>query len=215
MAKTKRNKSTPEDNSERNKILDYVSEKFMREGFYKSSMDSLANELHRSKKTIYKHFSSKDKLVEAVVVGFISATSEKIESVIQLEDDSLSKALRLFEIMRMVATKLSDSWVRDIKIHMPKLWERIDEFRTKRAYAVLGTIIQQGQAEGMIIDKPAELIIHLFVSSLRSIVNPDFLYYQKMNYKEAIQHTFEILFSGILTPKGKKEFNKSFNKVLK
>jgi AcrR family transcriptional regulator len=215
MAKLKQSKSLPENNFEKNKILDYAGEKFMREGFYKSSMDLLAAELRISKKTIYKHFSSKDKLVEAVVIGFISATSEKIESVIQLEDDSLSKALRLFEIMRMVATKLSDSWVRDIKIHMPKLWERIDEFRTKRAYAVLGTIIQQGQAEGMIIDKPAELIIHLFVSSLRSIVNPDFLYYQKMNYKEAIQHTFEILFNGILTPKGKKDFNKSFNKVLK
>ena len=204
-----------ENNSEMSKILNYATEKFMSEGFYKSSMDSLASELQVSKKTIYKYFSSKDELVEAIAYGFMRDTGEKIESVIKPEDDSLSKALRLFEIMRMVATKLSDSWVRDIKIHMPKLWERIDEFRTKRAYAVLSSIIQQGQAEGMIIDKPAELIIHLFVSSLRSIVNPDFLYYQKMNFEEAIKHTFEILFNGILTPSGKKLFKKSFKKVLK
>ena len=69
--------------------------------------------------------------------------------------------------------------------------------------------------EGIIIEKPADLIIHLYVTAMRSIVNPDFLYYQKMSYKEAIQSTFEILFNGILTPNGKKQFKKSFYTVLK
>jgi len=206
-------KST-ENNPELSKILNYASEKFLREGFYKSSMDSLAAELQISKKTIYKYFSSKDELVEAIAFAFMKETGDKIISVTQIEDDSLSKAIRLFQILGVATTKLGDKWVKDIRIHMPDLWKKIDEFRTKKAYAVLSNIIQQGQAEGMIIDKPVELIIHLFVTSLRSIVNPDFLYYQKMNYKEAIQHTFEILFNGILTPAGKKIFKKSFKKVL-
>ena len=206
-------KST-DNNAELIKILNYASEKFMHEGFYKSSMDSLAAELQISKKTIYKYFSSKDELVEAIAFAFMKETGDKIISVTQIEDDSLSKAIRLFQILGVATTKLGDKWVKDIRIHMPDLWKKIDEFRTKKAYAVLSNIIQQGQAEGMIIDKPVELIIHLFVTSLRSIVNPDFLYYQKMNYKEAIQHTFEILFNGILTPAGKKIFKKSFKKVL-
>jgi len=206
-------KST-DNNAELIKILNYASEKFMREGFYKSSMDSLAAELQISKKTIYKYSSSKDELVEAIAFAFMKETGDKIISVTQIEDDSLSKAIRLFQILGVATTKLGDKWVKDIRIHMPDLWKKIDEFRTKKAYAVLSNIIQQGQAEGMIIDKPVELIIHLFVTSLRSIVNPDFLYYQKMNYKEAIQHTFEILFNGILTPAGKKIFKKSFKKVL-
>jgi len=206
-------KST-ENNPELSKILNYASEKFMHEGFYKSSMDSLAAELQISKKTIYKYFSSKDELVEAIAFAFMKETGDKIISVTQIEDDSLSKAIRLFQILGVATTKLGDKWVKDIRIHMPELWRKIDEFRTKKAYSVLGNIIQQGQTEGMIIDKPVELIIHLFVTSLRSIVNPDFLYYQKMNYKEAIQHTFEILFNGILTPAGKKIFKKSFKKVL-
>lgn len=201
--------------SEKSKILDYAAEKFMREGFYKYSMDSLASELQMSKKTIYKYFSTKDELVEAVANGFMKKMGEMITSVIQLEDNSISKALQLFNILGKATTKLSDNWVRDIRIHMPELWKKVDEFRTKKAYAVLGNIIEQGQKEGMIVNKPAELIIQMFVASLRSIVNPDFLYHQKMNFKEAIQHTFEILFNGILTPAGKKVFKKSFNKVLK
>jgi AcrR family transcriptional regulator len=211
----KKRKPDTETNLEQQKILNYATEKFMSEGFYKTSMDSLASELQMSKKTIYKYFSSKNELVEAVIKAFMNQVKTRIDSVLKEEDSSLIRALHLFEVMRDVTTKFSDKWVKDIRIHLPKLWEMIDEFRTKRAYAVLGSIIQQGQKEGIIIEKPAELIIHLYVSAMRSIVNPDFLFYQKMNYKEAIQHTFEILFNGILTPTGKKQFNKSFKKVLK
>jgi AcrR family transcriptional regulator len=177
-------------------------------------MDSIASDLHISKKTIYKYFTSKEALVEAVVLNFISGVSNKIDSVINFEQDSLTKALKLFEIMVSLAMKLSDNWLKDVKIHTPELWEMIDDFRTKRAFTALGNIIHQGQEEGMIINKPAELIIHLFVNSIRSIVNPNFLYYQKFNYKEAFQHSFEILFNGILTTKGKKQFDKIFSKVI-
>ncbi|NNJ52384.1 MAG: TetR/AcrR family transcriptional regulator [Ignavibacteriaceae bacterium] len=208
-------KPNTETNLEKQKILNYATEKFMSEGFYKTSMDSLASELQMSKKTIYKYFSSKDELVEIVVLSFMNEVKNRIDLVIKEEDNSLVRALHLFEVMRDVTTKFSDKWVKDIRLHLPNLWKIIDEFRTKRAYAVLGSIIQQGQKEGIIIEKPAELIIHLYVSAMRSIVNPDFLIYQKMNYKEAIQHTFEILFNGILTPAGKKQFKKSFKKVLK
>jgi len=201
-------------NNEREKILDFTIDKFLKEGFYKTSMDTLAGELHMSKKTIYKHFSTKEELVNAIVDKFTSMVSDRIDSVIRNEADSLSKAMHLIEIMGSVAMKLSDTWVKDLQIHMPKTWQKIDEFRTKRANSVVGNIIKQGQAEGIIINKPAELIIHLFVSSLRSIVNPDFLIYQRFNYTEAFQHTFEILFNGILTPKGKKQFDKIFKKVI-
>lgn len=199
---------------DKKKILDYSLEKFLSEGFYKTPMDSISSQLQISKKTIYKHFSSKDELVEAIVNKFTDEVSTKIETVINTNEDSLSKALRLFEIIGSTTIRLSDAWVKDIQIHMPQLWEKIDDFRTTRANAVVGEIIRRGQAEGTIIDKPAELIIHLFVNSIRSIVNPHFLYYQKFNYKEAFNHTFEILFNGILTPKGKKKFDKIFKKVI-
>jgi AcrR family transcriptional regulator len=211
MNKMKKDQQT----QERNKILNYSLDKFLSEGYFKTSMDTVARELHMSKKTIYKHFASKDELIDEIVLKFTSSVSERIDAVIRTEEDSLSKAVRLFEIIGSVSMKLSDTWVKDIQIHRPELWNQIDEFRTRRANAVLGNIIRQGQKEGMIIEKPAELIIYLFVNSLRSIVNPNFLFYQKFNYKDAFHYTFQILFNGILTSKGKKKFDKIFSEVLK
>ncbi|MCL6493165.1 MAG: TetR/AcrR family transcriptional regulator [Ignavibacterium sp.] len=201
--------------AERDKVIDFCSIKFLKEGFYYVTVDQIASELRMSKKTIYKYFSTKDELVEAVAINMMEDVSRKIEDIINSKNDSLTKALMLFEVMAGVVVRFSENWLKDLQIHTPKLWKKIDEFRTKRAFTALGSIIKQGQSEGIIIDKPAELIIHIFVNTIRSVVHPDFLYHQKFNYKEAFIHSFEILFNGILTPKGKKIFDKIFSKVIK
>lgn len=208
-------KSIKLNSTERDKIIEFCSVKFLKEGFYYITVDQIASELRISKKTLYKYFSTKDELVEAVAFKMMNEVSSKIEEVITAKHESLTKALMLFEVMASVVVRFSENWLKDLQIHTPKLWQKIDDFRTKRAFAALGNIIKQGQKEGIIIDKPAELIIHIFVNTVRSVVHPDFLYHQKFNYKEAFIHTFEILFNGILTPKGKKLFDKIFSKVIK
>jgi hypothetical protein len=48
----------------------------------------------------------------------------------------------------------------------------------------------------------------LFVASIRAIVNPDFLFYNKFSYQEAVDHTFDILFNGFLTREGEKNYKR-------
>lgn len=200
---------------EREKIIQYCTSKFLKDGFYLVTVDQIANELRISKKTIYKFFSTKDEIVEAVAANLMTEVSSKIDNIIGSDKDSLTKIIMLFEVMAGVVVRFSEKWLKDLQIHTPTLWKQIDDFRTKRAFTVLGSIIRQGQIEGIIINKPVELIIHIFVSTIRSVVHPDFLYYQKLDYKEAFIHSFEILFNGILTSKGKIKFNKIFSKVIK
>lgn len=201
--------------AEKEKIIQYCTSRFLRDGFYLVTVDQIASELRISKKTIYKFFSTKDDLVEKVALKMMSEVNKKIETIVNSEDDSLTKIIKLFEVMSGVVVKFSEKWLKDLQIHTPELWKQIDDFRTKRAYTALGSIIKQGQIEGIIIEKPIELIIHIFVNTIRSVVHPEFLYHQKFNYKEAFVHSFEILFNGILTPKGKKIFDKIFPKVIK
>lgn len=201
--------------AEKEKIISYCTSKFLKDGFYLVTVDQIARELRISKKTIYKFFSTKDELVETVATQLMTDVSSKIDHIINSENDSLTKILKLFEVMAGVVVRFSEKWLKDLQIHSPKLWQQIDAFRTKRAFTALGSIIRQGQIEGIIVEKPIELIIHIFVNTIRSVVHPDFLFYQKFDYREAFIHSFEILFNGILTKKGKTKFNKIFPKVIK
>jgi AcrR family transcriptional regulator len=196
------------------KFFSRIEDKYLSEGFYKTSMDALAAELQISKKTIYNHFPSKEKLVEAIVDDITGKVSSAVEEIIISDLNSIEKLVKLLQLLNKFLLKFSEKWLNDLRIHMPKLWEYVDEFRTKRMYSALSVIIQQGKDEGHIIDKPSEIIITLFVSSMRSVVNPDFLYYNKFSYNEAVKLTVEILLNGILTAKGKKLISKTLEREL-
>jgi hypothetical protein len=200
---------------DKTKILVYAQSKYLKDGFYKIPMDSLAVEMHISKKTIYKHFPTKEKLVEEVARFTMNALAGKVDEIVSSDLDAVAKIANLFELIGTFITHVSENWLSDIKIHMPVIWEKIDTFRTKKIYSVFSTIIEQGKREKVFLDKPSEIIITIFVASVRAIVSPDFLYYNKFSYKEAMNICLEILFNGILTEKGKKLLNKFINKETK
>ena len=78
-------------NQEREKILRYCARKFFREGFYKTSMDEIAKELQISKKTIYKYFQSKEKLIEEISEDTMQNISSELASIIDAKENVVWK----------------------------------------------------------------------------------------------------------------------------
>lgn len=196
---------------EKKRILDYTREKFLREGFYKTSMDSIAEELQISKKTIYKYFPSKEALVEEVVDSLMMNASENIFAKINTTADAFTKIVTMFEVASQLFIKFSDKWMNDLKFHSNH-WERIDEFRTKKMYTALSKIIDQGKAEEIFLNFPTEIIITMLISSIRAIVNPEFIFHNKFSFNQALSIVFQIVFEGISTEKGRKLFYKSLDR---
>lgn len=193
---------------EKQKIFEFAIDKFLREGFYKTTMDDLASQLRMSKKTIYKYFSSKDELVKEVIFTFLSLRAAHIKVIVDSDENAVSKFFKLVEYLGTMIIKFSDKWISDIQLYTPDLWKEIDKFRVKMMYANLMKIIRQGINEGYFIDKPAEIVVTIFVSSLRGTVNPDFIMNNKFSLSESLETTLEILMNGIMTDKGKKIFGR-------
>lgn len=200
-------------NSEKVKIFAHLRSRFLKEGFHKTSMDSIAAELKVSKKTIYKHFPSKEFIVKEIVQSIKNDISEKVDAIVSSEKDSVTKSVQLVNTISSLLLMVGNKWLDDVRIHAPSVWNDIEKFRTKKLYNTLSSIIEQGKKENLFTDKPVEIIILIFLSSIRGIVNQDFLFHNRFSYREAVQITLEILFTGILTPKGLKLFYKSLKKV--
>jgi AcrR family transcriptional regulator len=194
--------------AEKGKILLFAQDYYMREGFYKTSMDTMASELRMSKKTIYKYFPSKEILIEEVIRNFMAGVQVSIDEIISLNTDAVTKIKELHKLFGKILIRFSDKWLNDIRLHTPGLWEKVDEFRTRKMFAVLSRIIEQGKKEGLFEDKPNEILVTLFTTSIRAIVNPDFLFYNKFSYTEAVDHVFDILFNGFLTKEGVKTYKR-------
>ncbi len=192
--------------NEKQKIIEYSSGKFLAEGFQKTTVDEIARELCISKNTIYKYFRAKEKLVWSVTENIIRQIASKITPVVESKQNALAKLIGMLGILHANILKFSDRWLRDMQIHAPHLWEKVDEIRKKIMYRNISRIIRQGQKERLFKDYPPEVVIQLFTSSLRAVVNPQFLLNIKYTNWEAARFAFEILLNGILTEKGKSVF---------
>jgi len=195
---------------ERDKIFNYTKILFLKEGFYKITMDNLAAGLKVSKKTIYKYFDSKEVLIEAIVESIKTEVSGKLYDIRKSDENAILKLININRLISAMLIGLSDRWINDLRIHLPALWQEIDDFRTKRLNAAFTSIINEGQKVGLIKSLPAEMIVMIFVSTLKGVINNEFLLNSKFSYKEAIETSLRILFTGILTAKGQKVFQKSF-----
>lgn len=197
---------------EKLKIIKLARKKYLRDGFYKTSMDSIAADLRMSKKTIYKHFPNKESLVEEVVFDFMGTVKENIEGIFNSDKNAVIKVTVFLEHLVRIISQISENWLKDLQLHMPDLWTKIDSFREKKMTSEITRLIDQGKKEKLFLDYPIEIIVTMFVSSIRSIVNPEFLLNNKFSYDQAAQIGIEILLNGILTEKGKKIFNKLYKR---
>ncbi|RKY95051.1 MAG: hypothetical protein DRQ13_07555 [Ignavibacteriae bacterium] len=208
-----RSKKSDSSASERDKIFNYAKSLFLKEGFYKITMDNLAAGLKISKKTIYKYFSSKEVLIESIVESIKNEVSGKLDNIRKSKDNAILKLINLNTLLSTLLIELDDRWINDLRIHFPSLWKEIDEFRTNRLNGTFSKIINEGQKGKLIKNIPAEMVVMIFLSTLRGVINNEFLLNSKFSYKDAIETSLRILFTGILTAKGQKVFQKSFKKV--
>lgn len=198
---------------EKEKIINFVGQKFFKEGFYKISMDELARELQVSKKTIYKYFPSKEKLVEEIVDDLISCIKYEITSIINAKENVIWKFVSVLKMYNRHLIRATDKWQHDIQIHTPHIWQKIDKFRTETIYYGLNILLEQGKKEKLIEDFPNELIIAAFVSNIRAVMNTEFILKNKFSMQQAFGYTYEILMNGILTKLGLEKYHKMKEKT--
>jgi AcrR family transcriptional regulator len=196
------------ESSEKEKILEYAHSSFIAEGFSKTTMDEIANELGISKKTIYKYFPSKEKLVEEIAEMMIRQVTGELERVIEAKDDVVTKFAMILDIYSSRIMRCSEKWYKDLQLHTPHIWKRIDNIRSQRIYESLGKLIKQGKREKLIGNFPPEIVVTSFIATIRSVMTPDFIIQNKFSMKEAFEYSFDLLLNGILTKEGKEKWGR-------
>ncbi|MFA6596331.1 MAG: TetR/AcrR family transcriptional regulator [Ignavibacteriaceae bacterium] len=195
-------------NEEKNKILLYSQNKFLSEGFYKITLDEIAKELHVSKKTIYKHFGSKEQLLREATFHFITEAGNKITEITKGETPAMVKFVLLMETMATVMAKFQNKWISDMEHHAKDLWLEVDSFRTQKLTANLSKLIEQGIEEGIFKKRPVPIVLQVFISAIRGVINPEFIMHSNYAMQTAMQETISILIDSMLTEKGHKVFSK-------
>ena len=190
-------------NNDKEKILKTASDVFFTRGFYKIPVDDIASLLKMSKKTIYKHFTTKEDLVKEVAYLFIKTHSSNISNIINSEYNAVEKLFYIFKYLGNMLININEKWFSDIQSQAPKIWNEIEIFRSRFMTQNISKIIEQGKKEKYIVNYSSPIMINIFISSIRGIINPEFILNSKMPAFKALESILDILMNGVLTPKGK------------
>lgn len=194
------------DKAEKLKILVVADKLFRENGLYKTSMDELASLLQVSKKTIYKHFPSKENLVEEITKFWMTSSTERVDKIVHSKTDVVTKFIKLLEDYSCDLSRVSDKWIKDYQIHFPDIWKTVEKFREEKIFHYAKKLFKQGMKEKYVMDVPAEIVIASHTATMQAVINPKFLMDNNFSMSEALKYVFEMQLNGILTDKGRTKY---------
>ncbi|HMQ79750.1 MAG TPA: TetR/AcrR family transcriptional regulator [Ignavibacteria bacterium] len=203
--------------TEKEKILYFTHAKFITEGFYKTTMDEIARDLQMSKKTIYKHFDSKEELLENVCGMRMNLMEEFLDEVANSDEDAITKFLKIIHKQKSMSMNCSPVWFRDLEIHAPHLSKEFAKVRQEKVTKIMSKLLEQGKKEKVVEHVPVDIIITALNGAIEAVTHADFVLNSKYSFHEAMRITAEIFFNGFLTELGKEKFSntkKLFESVL-
>lgn len=156
------------------KILHKAADMFLNLGFKSVTMDDIAMELGMSKKTIYSHFSTKLKLVEAATFYVLDNINETINTVCSANHNPIEE---IFTIKSMVHDQLKNeksSPAYQLQKYYPRIFKQVKEKQFECVNICIVDNLKRGIQDGYYRkDIDIDLISRFYFSGNMSLTNYD------------------------------------------
>ena len=193
----------------RNRIIEGAAELFRTYGIKSVTMDSLANHLGISKRTIYELFSDKDELLAGVLNWMAEKQKRLIKRVMEDSENSLVAIFKLLEFNMNHFQEMSPAFRADMrKYHHDVMMKKSGRYEIMD-YRDNIQLIERGIKEKLFRKEiNPDLVNRCLYSLVRSIMDQDLYSFEQFTRHEIIQNTFINYLRGISTVEGLTLINK-------
>ena len=191
------------------KILQQVSDLYLKYGIKSVSMDDVSRELGISKKTLYEYFNDKTDLVSK----FLDFQISKIRTVFEEEREDDNNAIdHLLEISHIITgffKNFSPTIHYDLQKYYPEVFKSLFEYKRVHMFASVIANLERGIREGFYrSDINPELIAQFYVSRIEAFLMADSLNGREYTTNELFAEMFTYHIRGIASKKGIEYFEK-------
>lgn len=183
------------------KILHTALGLFSRFGIKSISMDTVAQEIGASKKTLYQWFKNKDQLVEAALAEFLNQVKVQPENATVNSVEGLVKTLRLHN--QKVAA-ITVSFFYDLKKYHSAAHRKLENYLANELRPYFIQNLKNGIEQGFYRnDIHPEIVADVCIANFSLVVDPQVFPVQKFTQQEIRFQVFSLFLRGIVTPEGK------------
>jgi AcrR family transcriptional regulator len=195
-------------------VLERVRELFFKYGVRSVSMEDICRDIGISKKKLYQLFSSKNELVEKLLL----LERENFEIIF---DTYNFEGVNAIDILLTVSKEVGDrfrdvspSMTFDLKKYYPDIYHNHIEERIDFIFKKIQINLEKGINQGVYRDDlSVELISRLYIRRLIDLHNPEFFPADKFSFQTIFEAMFDNFIRGIGNPKGIEYYEKQKKKV--
>lgn len=187
------------------KILDASQRLFMNYGVKSISMDDIASDIGVSKKTIYKHFCTKDRLIHITLTHFLKKEKKTVARIHEQSLNALEEIILIGRHIIKMARNLKPTLVFDLKKYHTKNWQLIEEHHTEFIREITTENLHRGIREGLFrSDIKPEVIARLYVAKSLLIANDTNFTALKLGLDDLFKEHLLYHLYGVLSEEGLK-----------
>ena len=147
-----------------------VQEILFQYGLKGVTMDDLARQLGKSKKTFYKFYSSKEDLIKEVVLYRLSEDMNSVQQIMASKVNAIEQLLMTSKALRVYLKRVKPSIAYELKKYYPQLWSIIESFQKDFIFNMIKENLQQGKAEDFYRkDLEIDMLALLYLGHFESI----------------------------------------------
>jgi AcrR family transcriptional regulator len=131
------------------KIIKKATEMFLKLGFKSVTMDDIACEMCISKKTIYKYFSNKEKLIEEGTEVVHQKIHMLMDEVVAQNYNAIAENFEIRKMFKEMFQSFDHSPAYQLKKHYPEIYEKMMANEIEDCSQLFTQNIEKGIGEGL------------------------------------------------------------------
>lgn len=133
----------------KDKIIKKATDMFLKLGFKSVTMDDIASEMCISKKTIYKYFSNKEKLIEEGTEEVHKKIHLLMDNIVAQNHNAIVENFQIREMFKQMFQSFDQSPAYQLKKHYPEIYEKTIANEMEDFNQILRLNIVKGINEGL------------------------------------------------------------------
>lgn len=184
------------------RIVAHAEPRFFAQGFHTITMDDLARDLGMSKKTLYRHFPTKEALLDAVLDGFAERISTALGEILAAEEFSVAERLqRLLARIAELLAPLQPVFFLSLQRYAPRQAQRLEQLRRRNMERHLLPMLRRAAAQGQVrSDLEPTVAVELMLLVVHQALNPEVLDRLQCTPAQIVPRAVDLLFRGLLVP---------------
>ena len=172
-------------------------------------MDTLADSMGISKRTIYENFRDKDTLLLEVITYFKDSRLRQAREILEQSENVIVALFQLLERMINNMKQLNPLFFHDAKKYHSRIFTRMQEKGDLRDHSITRMILKQGVGQGIFRPEHNMEVVNLTLHELFNLFSPDSILTSEGYHRGELFNNIIIPYlRGISTTKGMKLIDK-------